>query len=58
VDLGGNVILDNSRLAALPLPQAPSDQTSLDAAPRVKLTGQSRMNTRTLALVIQRMARE
>lgn len=58
VDLGGNVIFDNARLAALSLGQTPPDQTSLDPASRAKLTGQSRMNTRTLALAIQRMARE
>jgi hypothetical protein len=58
VDPGGNAILDNARLAALSLPQPPSDQTSLDSASRTKVTGQKRMNTRTLALIIQRMARE
>ncbi len=58
VDPGGNAILDNARLAALSLPQTPSDQTSLHQASRTKVTGQSRMNTRTLALIIQGMARE
>jgi hypothetical protein len=58
VDLGGNVILDNARLAALSLGQTSPSQTPPEPASRAKLTGQSRMNTRALTLAIQRMARE
>jgi hypothetical protein len=60
VDRGGNVIFDNARLAALflSLGQTQSSQTSPDPALRAKLTGQNRLNSRTLALAIQSMARE
>jgi hypothetical protein len=58
VDPGGNATFDRARMAALSLSQTPSGQTSIDRASRTKPTGERRMNARTLALAIQRMARE
>lgn len=60
VDPSGNVIFDNARLAALFLGLGPTQpsQSSPDPASRAKLTGQNRLNSRTLALAIQSMARE
>ena len=63
VDSGGNAIFDEARVAALSLgqtgPHEPSSsQTGSNPVFRLKPTGPSRMKTRTLALEIQRMARE
>jgi hypothetical protein len=44
VDPGGNFVLEEARLAALPL----------DPASKVQLRGKNRVNTRALALAIQR----
>jgi hypothetical protein len=64
VDSGGNVILDNAGLAgpfpshALTDQKSPPNQISLDPASRAKLAGQNRVNSRALALAVQRLARE
>lgn len=63
VDSSGNAIFDNARVAALSLGQTgpnepPSSRTPSNPASRSNPAGPNRMKTRTLALEIQRMARE
>ena len=63
VDAGGNAVFDNARLAALSSGQTRAVKNSPDQIPsdptrRAKPAGRSRISTRTLALAIQRMARE
>jgi hypothetical protein len=63
VDSGGNVILDNAGLA-VPFPSHaladpnPPNQILLAPASRARLAGRHRVNSRALALAIQRVARE